>query len=121
MYWHAASHNEAAVMASETGQVTVTKDKNYNLVWFGEQSLSAALRLETYTQDAEREGDSELAEFFKRAQGASRRAATPQQATHNLTRAGTWRHAMAPWRVAAEAMTAARCCLGSWVTSLVLL
>jgi hypothetical protein len=57
----------------ETGQVTGTKDKDYNLIWFTEQSLSNALRLETYIQDAERDGDSELAEFFRRAQGASRK------------------------------------------------
>jgi hypothetical protein len=31
------------------------------------------LRLETYIEDAERDGDSELAEFFKRAQSASRK------------------------------------------------
>ena len=59
--------------AQETGQVTGTKDKDYNLIWFTEQSLSNALRLETYIQDAERDGDSELAEFFRRAQGASRK------------------------------------------------
>ena len=58
---------------SETGHVTGTKDKDYNLIWFTEQSLSNALRLEDYIQDAERVGDSELAEFFKRAQGASRK------------------------------------------------
>ena len=57
----------------ETGEVTGTKDKDYNLVWFTEASLSNALRLETYIQDAERDGDSELAEFFRRAQGASRK------------------------------------------------
>ena len=57
----------------ETGQVTGTKDKDYNIVWFTEQSLANALRLETYIQDAEREGDSELADFFRRAQGASRK------------------------------------------------
>jgi LPS O-antigen subunit length determinant protein (WzzB/FepE family) len=57
----------------ETGAVTGTKDKDYNLIWFTEQSLSNALRLETYIQDAEREGDSDLAEFFKRAQAASRK------------------------------------------------
>jgi hypothetical protein len=57
----------------ETGQVTGTKDKDYNLIWFTEQSLSNALRLEEYIQDAERDGDSELAEFFRRAQGASRK------------------------------------------------
>ena len=57
----------------ETGQATGTKDKDYNLIWFTEQSLSNALRLEQYVQDAEREGDSDLAEFFRRAQGASRK------------------------------------------------
>ena len=58
---------------SETGQVTGTKDKTYNLLWFTEQSLSNALRLETYIQDAERDGDSEVAELFRRAQEHSRR------------------------------------------------
>ncbi len=59
----------------EGGEITGTKDKDYNIIWFVEQSLSNALRLETYIQDAEREGDSELAEFFRRAQGASRKGA----------------------------------------------
>ena len=52
----------------ETGQVTGTKDKDYNLIWFTEQCLSNALRLEAYVQDAERDGDNELADFFRRAQ-----------------------------------------------------
>ena len=60
-------------MAEEAGNVTGTKDKNYNLLWFTEQSLSNALRLETYVQDAERDGDNEVAELFKRAQEHSRR------------------------------------------------
>jgi hypothetical protein len=60
-------------MTSETGEVTGTKDKLYNIVWFTEQSLSNALRLETYIQDAERDGDNELAEFFRRAQAESRK------------------------------------------------
>jgi hypothetical protein len=60
---------------SETGQVTGTKDKDYNIIWFTESCLSNVLRLETYIQDAEREGDSELAEFFRRAQGESRKGA----------------------------------------------
>jgi hypothetical protein len=59
----------------ETGRITGTKDKDYNLIWFTEQSLSNALRLETYIADAEREDDSELADFFRRAQGASRKGA----------------------------------------------
>jgi hypothetical protein len=62
-------------MASETGQVTGTKDKDYNLIWFTEACLSNVLRLETYIEDAEREDDSELADFFRRAQGESRRGA----------------------------------------------
>jgi hypothetical protein len=61
--------------AQETGQITGTKDKDYNLIWFTEQCLSNALRLETYIKDAEREGDSDLADFFRRAQEASKRGA----------------------------------------------
>ncbi len=60
-------------MATETGHVTGTKDKTYNILWFTEQSLDNALRLETYVQDAGREGDQELADFFRRAQEASRK------------------------------------------------
>ena len=58
---------------TETGQVTGTKDKDYNLIWFTEASLSNALRLEDYIQDAERDGDSELVDFFRRAQAVSRK------------------------------------------------
>jgi hypothetical protein len=60
-------------MTDETGQVTGTKDKDYNIIWFTEQSLSNALRLESYIQDAQNDGDDELVEFFRRAQGASRK------------------------------------------------
>ena len=59
----------------ETGQLTGTKDKDYNIIWFVEQCLSNVLRLETYVKDAERDGDSELADFFRRAQGESRKGA----------------------------------------------
>ena len=61
--------------AQETGDVTGTKDKNYNIIWFTEQCLSNVLRLETYAEDAERDGDSDLAEFFRRAQETSRKGA----------------------------------------------
>jgi hypothetical protein len=61
--------------AQETGQITGTKDKDYNVIWFTEQCLSNVLRLETYIQDAEREGDNELADFFRRAQETSRKGA----------------------------------------------
>ena len=59
----------------ETGQITGTQDKDYNIIWFTEQCLSNVLRLEAYIDDAERDGDSDLAEFFRRAQGASRKGA----------------------------------------------
>jgi hypothetical protein len=59
----------------EAGQVTGTKDKDYNVIWFTEACLSNALRLGTYIEDAERDGDSELADFFRRAQGESRKGA----------------------------------------------
>jgi hypothetical protein len=59
----------------EAGHLTGTKDKDYNVIWFTEQCLSNVLRLESYIQDAEREGDSELAEFFRRAQETSRKGA----------------------------------------------
>jgi hypothetical protein len=59
----------------ETGRITGTKDKDYNLLWFVEACLSNALRMETYAQDAERDGDEELAAFFRRAQGESRKGA----------------------------------------------
>ncbi|HEX3242558.1 MAG TPA: hypothetical protein VHQ97_05715 [Solirubrobacterales bacterium] len=61
--------------SEETGQVTGTKDKDYNVIWFTEQCLSNMLRLETYVEDADRAGDSELADFFRRAQETSRKGA----------------------------------------------
>ena len=57
----------------ESGQVTGTKDKDYNIIWFTEQCLNNALRLEEYAQDAERDGDEELATFFRKAQAESRK------------------------------------------------
>jgi hypothetical protein len=62
-------------MSTETGEITGTKDKDYNIIWFTEACLSNVLRLETYIEDAEREGDSELVDFFRRAQAESRKGA----------------------------------------------
>lgn len=59
----------------EAGELTGTMDKDYNVIWFVEQCLSNVLRLETYIEDAEREGDDDLAGFFRRAQEASRKGA----------------------------------------------
>jgi hypothetical protein len=65
----------ATATDAETGEVTGTADKDYNVIWFVEQCLSNTLRLETYRGDAERAGDQELVDFFSRAQEASRRGA----------------------------------------------
>jgi len=60
---------------TETGSITGTKDKDYNIIWFTETCLNNVLRLETYIKDAEREKDDELAEFFRKAQADSRKGA----------------------------------------------
>jgi hypothetical protein len=64
-----------AVQQHETGEITGTKDKDYNVIWFVEQCLSNVLRLDTYIEDAERAGDGDLADFFRRAQETSRKGA----------------------------------------------
>ena len=58
---------------TETGNVTGTADKDYNIIWFTENCLSNALRLEVFIGDAERASDTELAEFFRKAQAESRK------------------------------------------------
>jgi hypothetical protein len=59
----------------EAGEITGTKDADYNVIWFTEQCLSNVLRLDTYIEDAQRAGDSDLADFFRRAQETSRKGA----------------------------------------------
>jgi hypothetical protein len=61
--------------STETGGVTGTQDKDYNLIWYVEACLSNALRLETYIQDAERGKDTEVADLFRKAQADSRKGA----------------------------------------------
>jgi hypothetical protein len=63
------------LMDTETGGITGTADKDYNLIWFTESCLSNALRLEIYINDAERTGDKELVELFRKAQAESRKGA----------------------------------------------
>lgn len=62
-------------MATDAGEITGTKDKDYDLIWFIEACLSNALRLDTYIRDADRSGDNELADLFRRAQHDSRKGA----------------------------------------------
>lgn len=50
------------------------KDKNYNLVSVLHMSLENTWRMQTYIEDAEREGDPELAQWFRKIQESSRKA-----------------------------------------------
>jgi len=50
-----------------------TKDKNYNLITVAHLCLEHVWRLDQYAQDAEREGDDELASLFRRMQEHSRK------------------------------------------------
>lgn len=47
---------------------SAAKDKNYNLVSVVQASLHYAWQMETYIADAEREGDEELARWFRKIQ-----------------------------------------------------
>lgn len=62
-------------MSTDAGTVTGTKDRTYNLIWYTEQCLENALRMETFIADAEREQDAEAAELFRKAQADSRKGA----------------------------------------------
>jgi rubrerythrin len=54
---------------------TPVKDKNYNLITAVQASLHYVELMETYISDAEREGDAELAEWFRKIQHNNRKAA----------------------------------------------
>ena len=47
---------------------SAVKDKNYDLITVLQMSLDHTWRLDHYIQDAEREGDRELAEWFRKIQ-----------------------------------------------------
>jgi len=73
---------------TETGDITGTKDKDYIIIWiwFTEACLSNALHLETHILDAERAGDTELADFFRRARQKVARCRAEQAASSCPTR-----------------------------------
>ena len=62
-------------MSTSGGPESGTKDKNYDLITVTHLCLEHVWRLEQYAQDAEQEGDQELAELFRRMQEHSRRGA----------------------------------------------
>jgi len=59
----------------ETGEITGTRDKDYDLIWFVETCLKNTLRLQTYIEDAERGRDLQLVELFRKAQKESAKGA----------------------------------------------
>jgi len=61
------------VYPSDGGLLTGTPDKDYNILWFTETCLQNVLRLDQYIAGAVDAEDSELAEFFRRAQRDSRK------------------------------------------------
>jgi hypothetical protein len=61
----------AATRTPESG----TKDKNYDLIAVTQLCLEHVWRLDQYANDAENEGDRELAKLFRRMQEHSRRGA----------------------------------------------
>ena len=60
---------------TETGQVTGTIDKDYDLFRYIEGCLRTAQRMETYRRDAERDNDTALAALFAMTQSDSRKGA----------------------------------------------
>ena len=78
----------------ELGNVTGTKDKDYDIIWFTEACLSNVLRLETYIEDAALAGDNELADFFRKAQHESRKGAEEERSywLSGSTRSGHTAH-----------------------------
>jgi hypothetical protein len=62
-------------MAAATRPESGTKDKNYDLITVTQLCLEHVWRLDQYAQDAEREGDEDLAVLFRRMQEHSRRGA----------------------------------------------
>jgi hypothetical protein len=61
----------SAIQTPQSG----TKDKNYDLITVTHLCLEHVWRLDQYAQDAEREGDRDLASLFRKMQDHSRKGA----------------------------------------------
>jgi hypothetical protein len=62
-------------MASAATPRSGTTDKNYDLITVTQLCLEHVWRLEQYAQDADGDGDNELAELFRKMQEHSRKGA----------------------------------------------
>jgi hypothetical protein len=69
------TEREVKLMVAAARPESGTKDKNYDLITVTHLCLEHVWRLEQYAQDAEREGDEELATLFRRMQKHSRTGA----------------------------------------------
>lgn len=67
---------------------TGTKDKNYDLISVLQASLHYVWQMEEYAKDAERDGDNDLAEWFRKIQHNNQKAAD-QGKEMLLSRLGT--------------------------------
>jgi hypothetical protein len=68
-------HRERPPMNSQAGPTTGTSDPTYNLISVAYHALQAAETYERYAQDAQQQGDRELAQFFRQSQQQARQAA----------------------------------------------
>ncbi|MFI7608104.1 hypothetical protein ACIBTV_23580 [Micromonospora sp. NPDC049366] len=55
-------------------QMSPVRDKNYDLIRTLQMSLEHIHRMQTYIDDAEQRGDSELADWFRKIQDNNRKA-----------------------------------------------
>ena len=62
-------------MAATATPQSGTKDKNYDLITVTHLCLEHVWRLDQYAGDADRDGDQELAQLFRRMQEHSRKGA----------------------------------------------
>ncbi len=53
---------------ARTGDVTGTRDKDYNLIWYVEACLRTPRAWSSTSRDAERDKDNEVVELFRKAQ-----------------------------------------------------
>jgi hypothetical protein len=62
-------------MMTQTTPESGTKDRSYDLITAVQASLHYVWQTETWIKDAERDGDNELAEWFRKIQHNNRKAA----------------------------------------------
>lgn len=62
-------------MQTDPGDVTGTRNKDYNLLRYTRECLDNVLRMQAYIADAQRDGDPDVVELFRKAQADSHKGA----------------------------------------------